>query len=330
MNFIQIDGWAAAGKGALWSLLDGHKDIFVNPIHDFSHCALFNDITHNSFRKAFATTEYYKLEKLSKIGYDPIDFGGKKSINNIFNFDFYEFDKKIAEYLSDPYKIKDVGVILDVYMNAFIESYKNKKYHSNELKYFASMGNYYLWQSYTNSELMRCIHTIFVRRSPEGIIAARINREKRSIDSEGSNQFAPSFTQLMSIGDVEAICAYNDLISSMEKNFPSSVLVLDFEDLIINTEDTMRRVAKFLSIDFDPILCISTRDGQPISIGETSFVGKVNDDPDLILSFWQKKRIKLHCYLYNLHRLPVNLFSINSIGLWLYRYLKKTNIIRSL
>lgn len=330
MNFIQIDGWAAAGKGALWSLLDGHKDIFVNPIHDFTHCALFQEITHNNFRKLLTETEYYKLEKLSKIGFDPIDFGAKKTIKNNFNFDFYKFDKIMAEILSDPVEKKDINIFLNLYMQTFIGSYKNKTYCVDDLKYFASMGNYYHWESYKDSELMKCIRTIFVLRAPEGIIAARINREKRAIDSKDSHQFAPSFKQLMSVGDVEAICAYNELICFMEKQFPENVMVLDFEDLVINTDATMRRVAKFLSIEFDPVLCIATRDGQPISSGDTSFVGKVNDDPDIILSFWQKNFIKLHCYLYKIHKLPVNFLSLNSIGRWLYFRLRKSNIIRSL
>lgn len=70
---IQVDGWFAGGKTLLWSLLDGHKDIFVNPIHDYSF-SMFLDKKDNDewilkkhsivLRKILSTSEYYKFEKI--------------------------------------------------------------------------------------------------------------------------------------------------------------------------------------------------------------------------------------------------------------------------
>lgn len=330
MNFIQIEGWAGAGKGAIWSLLDGHSDIFVNPIHDFSHCALFYGLDHINFRKMLAGTEYYKLEKLGKLGSDPIDLGGKVSVENHFNFDFYKFDQILGDYLSDPATKKDCRSVLNQYMQAYILSYKNMVYDLSALKYFVSMGNYYSWEHYHNSDLMKNIKTIFVRRDPSGIVASRVNREKRSIDDKESFQFAPTFKQLMSVGDVEAICAYNDMMVSLRHKYPRSVLILDFEDIVFGTEKAMKTVAEFLEVEFDHIMCIPTRDGKVIESGETSFVGKVNDNPDEILTVFEKIAIQLHASMYALHKRPVNLLSLNSVGMYIYKKLKRQKLIRGL
>lgn len=330
MNFIQLEGWAGAGKGAIWSLLDGHSDIFVNPIHDFSHCSLFYGLDHVNFRKMLARTEYYKLEKLSKLGSDPIDFGGKVSIENNFNFDFYKFDKSLGDYLSDPVTKKDSLSVLKQYMQAYILSYKNVDYDPSLLKYFVSMGNYYTWEHYNKSELMKNIKTIFVRRDPFGIVASRVNREKRSIDAKESFQFAPTFRQLMSVGDVEAICAYNDMMVSLGTQHPRSILILEFDDIVFRVEETMKTVADFLEIEFEPIMCIPTRDGKVIESGGTSFVGKVNDNPDEILKSFEKISIQLHMWMYALHKRPVNLLSLNSLGMYFYNRLKRQKLIRGL
>ncbi|MFQ1947821.1 hypothetical protein ACK35A_20620 [Aeromonas veronii] len=78
---INIDGWFAGGKSVLWSLLDGHPDVFVNPVHDYSFSLL---LTHDdseewikkkystTLRKTLAMAEYFKLEKIMYDGYPGI------------------------------------------------------------------------------------------------------------------------------------------------------------------------------------------------------------------------------------------------------------------
>lgn len=34
--FLNIDGWFGSGKGVLWTLLQGHPDVYCSPLHDFS------------------------------------------------------------------------------------------------------------------------------------------------------------------------------------------------------------------------------------------------------------------------------------------------------
>lgn len=330
MNFIQIDGWAGAGKGVLWSLLDGHSDLFVNPIHDFSHCAVFNDPDILSFRQFLGKTEYYKLEKLARFGYDPIDFGDNQSEDNMFDFDFYGFDKQIANHFFLNDSLEDSNSFIDAYMSAFIAAYKTKKYDPQKIKYFASMGNYYEAGGYLNSKFMSDSKTIFVRRDVEGIIAARINRQKRDIDNKKSKQFAPSFSDLMSVSEVESIQAYNQLMLKLRSKLPDSIFIIDFERLVYTPQCAMQDIANFLNIEFQDILCVPTRDGVNIGNDNVSFIGKINDDPDNILSSGQRIAIKIHKLLFFMHRQAVNIFSMNALVIWAYSRLKKKGVFGGL
>ena len=329
MNFIQIDGWAGAGKAILWSLLDGHSELFVNPIHDFTHCASFAAPTRLTFRKLLTTTEYYKLEKLSRLGFDPIDFGNGESRDNPFNFDFYLFDRLISEFFYSD-RADDGNNFLLAYMNAFLRSYKTKIYDADKIKHFVSMGNYYEVENSITSGFIEKNKTIFVRRDAEGIIAARTNRSKRDIDEPGSKQFAPSFRDLMRVSEVESIQAYNSLILKLRLKFPDNVLVVNFEDLIFAPRETMLDVASFIGIDFEEILCSTTRDGRLIGDNGVGFIGKVNDDPRIILTKREKMVIKAHKILFHVHRNAVNILRLNAIIVWAYQKLKRKGIFGGL
>ena len=330
MNFIQIEGWAGSGKGVLWSLLDGHSEIFVNPIHDFSHCAIFHKPNHKNFRKLLSNTEYYKLEKLSKIGFDPIDFGANACLDNPFHFDFYEFDGKFGGKMATPEAKITAEFFIEQYSKSFIEAYKNKKYDCSKLKYFASMGNYYEFPYYLETDFFEKFKTIFIRRDVEGIIASRVNREKREVDDQMSNQFAPSFKQLMSVSDVEAICYYNELIENLSDKYPKNLLILEFEDLVMDPARTMLLVSEFLGVQFEKILLEPTRDGEIIKSGEITFTGQVNDKPHQILTKIERVQIAAHAFLYKIHKHPINFLNINAIGIALYRFLKKHKIVGGL
>ncbi len=330
MHFLQIEGWAAAGKAVLWSLLDGHKDIFVNPIHDYSHCAIFyGDLNINSLRENLLKTQYYKIERLSKIGYDPIDFGNNATLESKFDFDFYNFDKAISSSigLNNSLQGKD---FLDVYTKKFIENYKTKKYDHRDIKYFASMGNYYEYQKYITSDFFKYTKTIFIQRSVEGIFTGRLKRKPRSIDNVLSKQFAPGWSDLMGVGDVESILHYDCTVLRLKVLFPSNVMVIDFDEIVLNPEKVMKSVSQFLEIPFIGILTTPTRDGLYLEKDGISFTGNINDNPELFLTPIMKVSIKLHKLLFMIHGLPINFLHIKSIVRYLYQRIKGIKYFKGL
>ena len=173
---IQIDGWFAGGKSVLWSLLDSHSQIFVNPIHDFSHAYLLDETNdeewiqkkHTTYlRQNLAKSEYYKFEKnyyekVLEIGY---------SVDNIqkvdYNVDFYEFDKKFFQSLKQQADW-DIDKIINTLYRSYYEVYRgNKEYPL----YIATMGNPERYTSYKNiPEVVPSMKTIIVKRNIRNII----------------------------------------------------------------------------------------------------------------------------------------------------------------
>ena len=105
---IQIDGWFAGGKGVLWALLDGHSEVFVNPIHDFSHSLLLNHSNDEEWlekkhtthlRKILAPSEYYKFEKIFLEKKLAITYASNNTEYINYDTDFYKFDALFIENL---------------------------------------------------------------------------------------------------------------------------------------------------------------------------------------------------------------------------------------
>ena len=72
-----------------------------------------------------------------------------------------------------------------------------------------------------------------------------------------------------------------------------NILVVDFNNLILDTESTMKDIAKFIGIEYDPILALPSINGKIISNEKYQIIGKINDDP---YNFLSKKEIDLLKY----------------------------------
>ena len=83
--------------------------------------------------------------------------------------------------------------------------------------------------------------------------------------------------------------------------YPDLVFILRFDELVLETEKTMRSLARFLEIDFDPVLTTPTFNGYPVGANssyEVRTTGVVSDPVERykeILSDEQRERIGGEC-----------------------------------
>jgi hypothetical protein len=90
------------------------------------------------------------------------------------------------------------------------------------------------------------------------------------------------------------------------EQFGDRTCVVRFDELVLETEATMRRLAEFLGIDFAPIMTVPTFNGRPVGANssfETSETGVVKDPVDRyveILTDEQQDHIRGECD--DLHR----------------------------
>ena len=324
-NIVFIEGWPAAGKTALWSLLDGHNSFFVDPLHTYilySLHGLFSEkgekrkLTIREVRAALSKTEYYKIEQYSKAKTFPISFDSKTQIYKEYIFDWIMFDQNfINDVTSKEINAKDFS---NFYIYWYLKSYKNGIY-LDKTETFITMTNYFEYNKAVKlNKIINC-QFIKVTRSPEEIIYSRSSRKPRSEDGKETKHFAPVFFDLMNEGEYEKICHFNDFYKKLEdKKFFINV---NLYDIVYRKEKTLLKLCKFLNIEFSEKLIIETRDG--VKLSSKHFLTKsINDIPSF--SFFKKTLILLHKFFYNIFRKPFNILSLKSVLIYFgLKYLKK-------
>lgn len=281
---IQIDGWFAGGKTVLWSLLDGHSEIFVCPVHDFSH-SLFLDQKNNQewmikkypqmLRKKLALSEYYKFEKLYRDKNIQIHFSTEIYKDIPYTTNFYKFDSLYFEQLENL-DSWDIENIVETLYKSYYKVYTQKK---DFPKYYATMSHPGHFKNYKNiPDIFPNMKSITVKRGLKNIIATRTNRKERPKDLNEHQAFNTPFNVILQREEIEKILDYFDTNEKLQEQYPEQFLVVDFNDLVENTEKTMKNVANFLNIEYTPILSIPTRDGTILEKDGMSFIGKENDN----------------------------------------------------
>ena len=90
-------------------------------------------------------------------------------------------------------------------------------------------------------------------------------------------------------GEIQKINNYYRYIEREVKDNPHKVKVINFNDLVLNTELVMRDVAKFLDIEYEIVLNNPSCFGVDVTSNGQSYVGNVNDSAKVLLS--RKKRL---------------------------------------
>jgi hypothetical protein len=305
---IQVDGWFGAGKSVLWLLLDSHPEIFASPIHDYSYCAFIDQSNQLDWvktkhieivRKALARTQYYKFEKVFWDGFLSHDFSATEVLKVPYSLNYYDFDKTIFSRL-----VKMPSWTLESIVDTIYTAIFEKSSVFPEIKkvpsYFASMSNALFYKHYQNMPtVFPKAKSIQVRRSIEKIIATRSNRRPRPEDCKTWNFFCDSFQKRINDGEVESILAYYAEYDRLMSLYPDYFFMVDFSELVNNTAETMKRIADFIGISFDPILTKATHMGIELELNGRKYVGQENDNIEQLLSPDERSIINDRIKAYN-------------------------------
>ncbi|NOI68714.1 sulfotransferase [Vibrio sp. 99-8-1] len=333
---VNIDGWFGGGKSVIWALLDDHSKIFVDPVHNYSFVPFLTDSFHSEWmsskntsklRILLSRSEYYKYEKMMYDGVLPVHFKADHTFNLDYKIDFYKLDQNYFSTLMNLPNWSYDSILGTLYDNVETE-WSGSSCHK-PIK--VTMGKADAYLDYWNiPERFSNMKTIFVKRDIYNIIATRSNRVARPNDLSQDKVFNCDFRVLVNNGEVEKICHCFETYNHLENQFPDKFLVINFEDLITETRETMKRVCVFLDIDFEEVLLKPTRDGDILEDKGISFISSEHDNAYELLTYKERNLVKRHINQFRFHRRPMNIMSVKSLLLYINSVVRKCvkNIIK--
>lgn len=289
-----IDGWWGSGKSVLRGLLDGHPQVFVSPIQDSVPGAFARDKTRaqwlalkdtEALRSLLASkSEYYRIERFAARGTFHSDTSKSQRNYSEFNFDFYEFDKNFIRRLQaiGEWSAEAIAEALYREMHAVWDNYPSVV---EDVKIHVTMDNNHsstadsLISDYSKAKLL------YVKRSPEGILATRAGRKPVAGDYRSQSWELLTVDKLIEEGEVERIVAVNQRVELLQREHPERIKIVDFEDIVLRTSDIMPSIAEFLGITWGDCLAqFSYCGAEVVSSSGEKYIGKINDRPQDILS----------------------------------------------
>lgn len=289
-----IDGYWGTGKSTLRGLLDGHPDLFVSPVQDsvvgafskdseVAEWMACKDIT--TLRRLLAQSGYYKYERYAANEVAHFEFSKKDRVIRPFIFDFYEYERAWRKEMRsfDEWSPKNITEAIYQNLPCF---WKNWSQLKSDIKYHVSLEDNaptcpkFFMEHFPDGKY------IYVMRSPEGIVSTRAGRIINQ-DMYMSVKYTPDLTvhNMIRNGVVQQIIKEQEAVEELQKQFPDRILITKFEEFAINPEATMRNVASFLGIPFtNDMLVFSYLGEEVVGANGQKFIGKVNDDPQEILT----------------------------------------------
>ena len=290
---LQIDGWFGSGKSVLWTLLDGHPDVFCSPIHDYSFSAFLDQkddlewvtTRHTEIlRKVLARTQYYKFERVFWDGYVTLDFSADDRLKIPVNFNFYSFDYQFIKALKELSDWKIERIIDTLYFSIFENSQESSKKKTSP-KFFASMSNPLYVEHYKNFPfLFPNGKSIQVRRGVDSVLAVRSSRKPMPEDFKTKLFYSDPLYKRLEEGEVEKILSFYEQYDFLVEKHPDRFLAVNFDDLVVNTRSAMHSVCKFLKIDFTDNLLVASHGGKELICNGKKYIGEVLDNIDDLLT----------------------------------------------
>ena len=329
-QMVEISGWWGSGKSILRGVLDGHPQVFANPVHDGVLFAFRQMGPRLESLKEKDTEQlrillgfighYYRLEKAAIEGVH-YDFSSQVRKFYPFPIDFYSMDKNIYQELLKVPEWNPEIISKTIYKYMAQELSLN----TSEIEHYASLGAPYVNHLLNFKTNFPNGKYIYVDRSVEGIIATRSGR--RPIDGQVSMSSINGYTNfaidLINKGEVEKILSYKRQIESLQKEYPEDFLILPFDQVVQNSEEMQNNVAQFLKIKVTDTMNYASHLGEELICDGQKYLGQENDDPTKLLTSEELNLIQIRKEKY-LSQTSINLATSNSFS---YKVTKKLSIL---
>lgn len=251
-----------SGGTLLSQLFDSHHEIHSYP----SELRLTNPKFDWSGKFNFTTffNDRLLVSSAKKNDYKKDGSGLKRDLNkNEFKFDFF-LQKIIFENKKNKSNLRDN---LDAYFTSFFNSFKNYNNKKGIKKYIIAFLPRFIFKL-ENLDLFYDIYSngkiICVIRSPLNWLASAINHSEayKKDPTEALNLWKKS-----SLRTIEA-----------KEKFKDKLLIVDFDDLINDTEETMKKLCKNLKLEFHKTLNSPSFNGELIRSNSSfnSITGKID------------------------------------------------------
>lgn len=297
---VLIDGLGTSGKATLRGLLDGHPDFFVTPNHDMIVDCLcdfenekwlkYRDILQ--LRTMLSNTYYYQLEFYMYRRYMDYDLSVKDRCEFPFELDFYNFDKTWMEKLSKEKKWTPQIIAIHIF-SSMMDAWRHYPYCKSSVKHFVSMG---FDRPNTAENFLKYFpdgKMLYLVRSIDAIIATRSNRRPVDDDMRSMCLLDTTPEKLVMADHVKKLSEKRRKIERMASIYPNRIKIVDFNELIINTEIVMKDIATFLEVPFNESMLKCTIYGKEmITENGKKYIGEILDKPEELLSDFQRAIIE--------------------------------------
>jgi hypothetical protein len=336
INKIFVGGSVHSGKNILWRLLDGHSSMVSNCMHSNLGYFVLNDNCKKYFlrEKPAFLKETYVFIPMCKISYSSgevasVDIGSflyglysfsgyrslyswakgnstflnmKEGLNERFPFvfDINGFEKTLEQIMFSGERIFTEEEVLDVIYSSYIQNLGNKAPSNNleEKTYFVDTLANGIDSLRIVAEKVPGAKIIIMTRDVESLLYANAVRimsysGEVKVDTVAFKRILfnqKEFEKKMSSFNHEAA-----KLQASNKN----ITLLNFNDLVLNTENIMKELVKFIGIGYEPILASPSINGEVINSDKYQIIGKINDDPYRCLNVADMDLLKYLLYGFN-------------------------------
>ena len=219
-----------------------------------------------------------------------------------FEFDLKSFEEEWFGNIFCGERTLDPSDLIGIMYDAFIRCWKNKKILTDQIQYSGIMAHNGLQIISDLIKFSENSKIIIVSRDYIGRTYSNAKRIKMRYGIKSRNSFFSSiyydpFSELLySRSFLKRAKEFDSLIKSDFVKNDKNTIVVDFNEMVTKPELMMRRIAEFLEIEFEEILCRATFNGIDLEKEETRHTGKVMDNPYEKLN---KSQIDLLQYLFS-------------------------------
>ena len=236
-----------SGGSLLTRLFDAHPQLATHPTEIFCLKNRWPGTGDQELTSLFNLKENHNFLRAVFYG---INKGNSKKPDGLlfeFNFDKYES-------LLDIQQNSDLRSIMDSYFTGFFNAWQNYIFDHNSLKYVTGFAPRTVKSIWENSE-----RNSFFETYPDGSIISILRHPKNWYSSAQKHSSAYA-------NPAKAFEIYKEHANAaimLKKELPKEVILINFDDLIAQTEDVMKMICSRIDVTYDDVLVTPTFNSEP-------------------------------------------------------------------